>query len=89
MTHPDLDGIATDDASRARRLRSFRANVEDDDAEMVACWRERSAAEHAAAGARLSDLAARMAAQTGRRKPPELRFPRLSSLLAGRGEREP
>lgn len=85
VSHPDLAGIETTAEARGRRLRSFRANIGSDDAQVVAAWRERSAAEHAAAGAELSDMAARMAAQTGRGKSPELTFPRLSSLLRDRG----
>ena len=40
MTHPDLAGMATTDEARDRRLRSFRANVEKQDAEVVAFCRD-------------------------------------------------
>lgn len=84
--HPDLADIATDSESRARRLRAFRGRVEEDDDQMVAIWRTRSAAEHASAGAGLSDMAARVAEQTGLGKDPRLTFPGLSALLRARAD---
>lgn len=86
MPHPDLADLATDPEARQHRLRAFRRNVEQDDAQMVSAWRERSAAEHGAAGAELSDMAARVAAQTGLAKEPGLAFPSLSSLRRRRRE---
>lgn len=55
--------LASDPASRAARLQRFVGSVESDDAEMIAFWRERTPAEHARAGAELSDIAARVAEQ--------------------------
>lgn len=86
MSHPDLAGISTDAQARERRLRTFTAKLTRDDADMVASWRARSPAEHATAGAQLSDMAARIAVQTGLGKEPALTFPPLSSLLQARGD---
>lgn len=41
----------------------FVGSIESDDDELIAFWRDRTPAEHARAGAELSDIAARVAEQ--------------------------
>ena len=84
MSHPDLAGFAASDADRRRRLDAFCANVERDDEDVVARWRARTAAEHATAGAQLSDYAASVAAQNGFGGRGRLSYPALSSMLRAR-----
>lgn len=84
-THPDLRGLAMDPEAKAARLRRFIGSVAADDAEMQVFWRQRSAAEHAQAGAQLSDVASQMATQTGFGKDPAEMFPGLSSFQRARG----
>lgn len=71
--------------AKAERLRAFVGSVAADDAETVEFWRQQSPAEHAAAGAQLSDFAAQMAIQTGFAKDPDEMFPGLSSFRRQRG----
>jgi hypothetical protein len=57
-------------SSASRRATSFLGPAASEDAGQAAFWRRRSAADHAAAGAQLSDLAAMIAAQTGQSRDP-------------------
>jgi len=83
-TVTEFNGMPMDPESKARRLERFVGAVAADDAEMVTFWRQRSAAEHAAAGAQVSDAAAQMAVQTGMGKDPTEMFPGLAFFLRRR-----
>lgn len=60
-----FQGLATDPQARAARMARFVGSVQSDDAEMIAFWRGRTAAEHARAGAEISDAMALLATQRG------------------------
>lgn len=75
--------IPSSPGAKRQRLESFVGGMVHEDAEMVEAWRDRSPAEHAAAGAQLSDLAAQMSQQTGFGKDPDEMFPGFSSFRAG------
>lgn len=85
-TDPEFRALDMSPEAKAARLSRFVGSVAADDAEMVRFWRERSAASHARAGAELSDVAARMAAQTGLHKDPAEMFPGLSCFARSRRE---
>ena len=73
-----------------RKLRErFVGSAHEHDAELADFWRQRSPAEHAIAGAQISDMAAQMSVQTGFGKDPGEIFPSLSQLERqhGRGRR--
>lgn len=52
--HPEFADVPMEAAAKAERLAKFVGSLAADDAETVAFWRDRSAAEHAEAGAQLS-----------------------------------
>lgn len=57
--------VALDPEAKALRLRRFLGPALHEDEEQAALWRDRSDAEHARAGAELSDMAAQIAVATG------------------------
>lgn len=71
---------------KAELLRRFLGPIEESDAEMADFWRQRSPAEHAASGAQLSDMAARMSVQTGLGKDPTEMFPGFPPVSGRHGE---
>ncbi len=71
--------------SKRELLGRFVGSAHQHDAELADFWRQRSAAEHAIAGAQISDMAAQMSAQTGFGKDPDEMFPILSTLERQRG----
>jgi hypothetical protein len=77
----------TSEATKRARLERFVGPAHEHDRELAEDWRHRSPAAHAQAGAELSDMAARMALQTGLHKTDEM-VPPLSSLIGQRGGRE-
>ncbi len=78
-----LQLLPRDPLSRAERMARLVGSVESDDAEMIAFWRTRTPAEHARAGAEISDVAARVAEQRARVPERGPMFPGLSSFLRG------
>lgn len=77
--HRSFAAVALDPESKARRLRRFLGPAQHEDDEQGTAWSKRSDAEHAQAGAALSDMAARIAQQTGRGKDPS----EVSTSLSG------
>jgi hypothetical protein len=83
---PEFANVQMDPEAKARRLQRFLGPLVDEDAEQAAFWRERSDAEHARAGAQLSDMAAQLAVQTGQGKHPDEMFPGLSHFARARSQ---
>ena len=82
--HSYFPGASLDPTAKAVRLQRFVGPARDEDTAQAEFWRHRSDAEHAQAGAELSDMAAQMAADTGDGPAPGEMFPGLSSFLRAR-----
>ena len=86
-SHPDFASVSLDPEIRARRLQRFLGPLVHEDEDQAEFWAQQSDAAHAQAGAELSDMAAKLAVQTGFGKDPGELFPGLSSFARRRSQK--